>query len=110
MVHFESVLRENMKGFWVILVSLVVLTSARPDTILDFDGDNHHHTMQGQPGSAITGSYGWTSPEGINFLVRYIADDKGFRILESNAVPINADGIYADGQQGSLDSDEYSPQ
>ncbi|XP_064104288.1 uncharacterized protein LOC135214113 [Macrobrachium nipponense] len=95
-----------MQSFWVILVTLVVLTSARPDTILDFDGDDHHHTMQGQPGSAITGTYGWTSPEGINFLVRYIADEKGFRILESNAVPVNADGIFANGQQGSLDSDD----
>ncbi|XP_069984549.1 cuticle protein CP14.6-like [Penaeus vannamei] len=91
------------------LLMVVALTTARPDgdTILDFDGDNHHHTQQGSAGNVVTGTYGWTSPEGYNFLVKYIADENGYRVVESNAVPINADGIYADGKQGAFESDEY---
>ena len=51
-------------------------------------------------------SFRWESPEGREFIVRYIADEKGFRVLESNAVPVNADGLRADGAQGDLDGSE----
>lgn len=47
----------------------------------------------------------WTSPEGEQYFVKYIADDDGFRILESNAVPAVGD-VRADGNQGSFFSSE----
>ncbi|KAG7170520.1 Cuticular protein 47Eg-like 1 [Homarus americanus] len=90
----------------VAIVALVARVSGHPGPILDFEADDHHHEQEGDPGSAITGSYGWTSPEGVNFLVRYVADKNGYRVLESNAVPLNADGVYADGTQGSFTSYE----
>ena len=52
----------------------------------------------------------WTSPEGLELYVKYVADDKGYRVVESNAVPVTADGVAANGFQGDLsgeaDSDE----
>ena len=51
-------------------------------------------------------SFSWKSPEGEEFFVRYIADDDGFRIVESNAVPVSAGGVRADGSQGSFISIE----
>ena len=44
----------------------------------------------------------WKSPEGQEFFVKYVADDDGFRIVESNAVPVSAGGVRADGSQGSF--------
>ena len=38
-------------------------------------------------------------------MVRYIADERGFRVLDSNAVPATAAGVRADGAQGDLDGD-----
>ena len=38
-------------------------------------------------------------------MVKYIADELGYRVLESNAVPSNADGLRANGEQGDLDGD-----
>ena len=38
-------------------------------------------------------------------MVKYIADDKGYRVLESNAVPA-ANGLSATGEQADLEGDE----
>ncbi|XP_071534862.1 uncharacterized protein [Panulirus ornatus] len=96
-----------MRPFTVVLLAMlatVVPAAGHPRPLLDFDADDHYHEQEGQAGTAITGSYGWTSPEGYHFLVRYVADKDGYRVLESNAVPVNADGVYADGNHGSFTS------
>ena len=51
-------------------------------------------------------NFSWTSPEGEEFYVKYIADENGYRIVESNAVPVSADGVAADGNQGSFSGEE----
>ncbi|XP_047481386.1 uncharacterized protein LOC125033705 [Penaeus chinensis] len=94
-----------MKVMLLVLLGLAALAAARPDEILDFEGDDAEHDQEGEPGKAVTGEYKWESPEGIEFVVKYIADDKGFRVLESNAVP-SAGGVRADGEQADLEGDE----
>merc|ERR1711970_934953 len=105
----------NMKVQVIFLVSLVVvsLSMANPVPVLDFTVDSagseseeihHSHKQEGQTGTAVTGEYSWQSPEGTTFVVRYIADDKGFRVIESNAIP-TAHGLRANGEQGDLDGD-----
>ncbi|KAK8720898.1 hypothetical protein OTU49_013044 [Cherax quadricarinatus] len=86
----------------VALVALVALTAARPEGVLDFEGDSHQHSQKGEPGNKVEGSYSWTSPEGIEFYVKYVADEDGYRVLESNAVPVSSWGAKADGTQGSF--------
>ncbi|KAB7500470.1 hypothetical protein Anas_01276 [Armadillidium nasatum] len=50
----------------------------------------------------------WTSPEGNKYFVRYVADKLGFRIIDSNVVPVSNAGVKVDGNQGSfVDSDEH---
>ncbi|XP_042872962.1 cuticular protein 47Eg-like [Penaeus japonicus] len=68
---------------------------------LELDLDDIHHDLNIQ-GANAEGTYSWTSPEGVKYFVRYIADDDGYRIVESNAVPASADGTAADGHQGSF--------
>ncbi|XP_042219380.1 uncharacterized protein LOC121864420 [Homarus americanus] len=94
-----------MKVLLVIALGLVALAAARPDEILDFEGEDAEHEQEGEAGHSVTGEYKWESPEGIEFVVKYIADDKGYRVLESNAVP-SANGVSADGEQADLDGDE----
>lgn len=47
-------------------------------------------------------SCSWRSPEGQEYFVTYMADEDGFRIMDSNAVPESAAGVKADGTQGSF--------
>ncbi|XP_068214683.1 uncharacterized protein [Palaemon carinicauda] len=94
-----------MKLMLLITLGLVAVAVALPDEILDFEGDDAEHEQEGTPGKAVTGEYTWESPEGIEFVVKYIADEKGYRVVESNAVP-SAGGVRAGGEQADLDGDE----
>ncbi|XP_064101943.1 uncharacterized protein LOC135212460 [Macrobrachium nipponense] len=93
-------------SLFVLLGLVATVTLARPDSVLDLDLDDIHHEQNIDDDQVITGSYSWTSPEGVEFFVRYVADEDGYRVLESNAVPVSAFGVRANGQQGSFDSDE----
>ncbi|XP_071534850.1 uncharacterized protein [Panulirus ornatus] len=88
----------------LILLGLAVMVAARPD--IDLDLEDFHHEQDIAEDTSVTGSYRWTSPEGVEYYVKYVADEDGFRILESNAVPATADGVSADGSQGSFISIE----
>ncbi|XP_042872989.1 uncharacterized protein LOC122253765 [Penaeus japonicus] len=89
----------------LVLVGLAALAYARPD-VLDFEGDDHEHEQEGNPGSSVEGTYSWTSPEGQEFYVKYVADEDGYRVVESNALPLTHEGVAADGNQGSFDDEE----
>ncbi|XP_063883633.1 uncharacterized protein LOC135112771 [Scylla paramamosain] len=80
-----------------VVVVLVVHGEAK--VVMQYDTTDQHHFQHGKAGEHVTGVYGWTSPEGHHFLVRYIANLEGFRVIESNAVPVNAAGARADGRQ-----------
>ncbi|XP_027230126.1 uncharacterized protein [Penaeus vannamei] len=95
-----------MKLSILLLVVSLGLVLGRPSTVLDFEGDDHEHTQEGDPGKGVEGMFSWTSPEGEDFKVVYVADEDGYRVVESNAVPVNADGVAADGNQGSFTSEE----
>ncbi|XP_064102134.1 uncharacterized protein LOC135212533 [Macrobrachium nipponense] len=90
----------------IILTALAALTSAHPGTVLDIAEEDHAHKQEGETGHKVEGSYSWTSPEGTEFYVKYIADELGYRIVESNAVPISSGGVAADGNQGSFSGEE----
>ncbi|XP_066956422.1 cuticle protein CP575-like [Macrobrachium rosenbergii] len=86
-------------------LGLVALTAGRPDDVLDFEGDDAEHEQEGTPGRSVTGEYTWESPEGTEYVVKYVADEKGYRVVESNAVP-SAGGVLAGGEQADLEGDE----
>merc|ERR1711970_743807 len=88
----------------LLVLGMAALVAASP--IFEFSGEDANHEQDGSPGESVEGSYSWTSPEGTEFYVRYVADENGYRIVESNAVPINHDGVAADGNQGAFGSYE----
>jgi len=97
---------DTMELTAVILLGLASFTVARPD-MRNIAGVNiANDVQQGIPGQNIEGTYSWTSPEGAEFFVKWIADKNGYRVLDSNAIPIGLDGIAADGFQGAFDTDE----
>ncbi|XP_064102158.1 cuticle protein 16.8-like [Macrobrachium nipponense] len=75
-------------------------------TVFDFEGDDHFHKQEGEPGNKVEGYYSWTSPEGEEFYVKYVADEDGYRVVDSNAVPVSHAGVKADGNQGSFGGEE----
>ncbi|XP_042872964.1 uncharacterized protein LOC122253741 [Penaeus japonicus] len=87
----------------LVILAVAVLVTARPD-VLSFEGDEHQHQQEGDAGDHVEGSYSWTSPEGLEFYVKYVADEDGYRVMESNAVPVNHDGMAADGNQGAFEN------
>ncbi|XP_037781211.1 cuticular protein 47Eg-like [Penaeus monodon] len=90
--------------FALALLALVAVAAARPGSVLDLDFDDFH-IDQDITNRVMQGTYSWTSPEGDKFFIKYIADKNGYRIVESNAVPVT-NGVAADGNQGSFDSFE----
>ncbi|XP_071534851.1 uncharacterized protein [Panulirus ornatus] len=91
-----------MKCTVLVLLCLAALVAARPDSVIDIDLDDIHHDLDIADDTSVTGTYSWTSPEGVEYYIKYVADDDGYRVLESNAVPASADGMKADGAQGSF--------
>merc|ERR1711913_195482 len=67
------------------------LSAARPSDIIDFEvsaeNQEQEHEQEGVPGTAVEGEYSWIAPNGEEFVVRYIADHLGYRVVESNALP-----------------------
>merc|ERR1712055_742429 len=109
--EFEHHDNNNLDNMKVQMIFVVSLSMAKP--VIDFTVDSegpeseeihHSHKQEGLTGTAVTGEYSWESPEGITFVVRYIADTQGFRVIESNAVP-TAHGLRANGEQGDLYGD-----
>merc|ERR1712142_541097 len=80
-----------MKLAVVVLLGLFALSAARPSDIIDFEVDEGdlelEHEQEGIPGTAVEGEYSWTAPNGEEYVVKYIADHLGYRVLESNAIP-----------------------
>merc|ERR1712212_29397 len=98
----------NMKLTLLVLLGLAALAASRPDSVFDLDLDDMDHHQDIDDDDVVTGSYSWISPEGTEYFVSYIADDDGFRIVDSNAVPVSVGGVRADGHQGSfLSSEEF---
>ncbi|KAK3881734.1 hypothetical protein Pcinc_013848 [Petrolisthes cinctipes] len=94
-----------MKIAVVLLLGLVALVAARPESVLDMDLEDIHQDLDIDEDNVFHGEYRWTSPEGNEYFVKYVADEDGYRVLESNAVPITDGGVAANGAQGSFSSD-----
>merc|ERR1712142_1179614 len=81
----------NMKTLCLIFLGLFALAASRPSDIIDFEVDTenqeHEHEQEGVAGTAVEGEYSWTGPSGEEFVVKYIVDHLGFRIVDSNALP-----------------------
>ncbi|XP_076028428.1 uncharacterized protein LOC143017524 [Oratosquilla oratoria] len=81
---------------------LVALVACRPDGVLDLDLEDQHQEFDGDFVGSVTGSYSFTDPDGNKHFVRWVADEDGYRVIESNAVPATLDGVQANGEQGSF--------
>jgi len=101
-----------------ILACLLVVAAARPQgTVLSIDQENHKHTQNGEAGTAVTGSYQVIGVDGSVHEVKYIADDKGFRVLGEGAVaapapapaPALAEEYLPPSEEYLPPSEEYLP-
>merc|ERR1712106_928609 len=89
-----------------LFLGMVAIVAAAPYEVFNFVGENSEQVQVGEPGVRVEGSYSYVTPEGNMIYVRYIADELGYRIVESNALPVGLDGIAADGNQGAFGSYE----
>merc|ERR1712215_277256 len=103
--HFTYIRIRIMKFTVVLIYSLMAMISAETMVDVDLEEMSIHQELSDDKGT-YTGEYTFTSPEGEQYYVKYIADEDGFRVLESNAIPVSANNIAADGNQGSFISEE----
>ncbi|XP_076028427.1 uncharacterized protein LOC143017523 [Oratosquilla oratoria] len=85
-----------------VFVCFAALVACRPDGVLDLDLEDQHVEFDGDFVGSITGSYSFTDPDGNTHFVKWVADEDGYRVIESNAVPATLDGVQANGAQGSF--------
>merc|ERR1719427_1692257 len=94
----------------LILLGLVALSAARPSDIIDFEVDagnqEQEHEQEGVAGKAVEGEYSWTAPNGEEFVVKYIADHLGYRIVDSNALPEAPEADLAQPRAAEVDDEE----
>ncbi|XP_064104239.1 larval cuticle protein 16/17-like [Macrobrachium nipponense] len=77
-----------MKVLLIVSLGLVALVAARPSNdIIDFETDHMEHEQEGQPGRAVEGEYSWVAPDGNEYVVKYVADHLGYRVVEDNVLP-----------------------
>ncbi|XP_068214650.1 larval cuticle protein 16/17-like [Palaemon carinicauda] len=77
-----------MKVLMIVCLGMVALVSARPsDDIIDFETDHMEHEQEGQAGRAVEGEYSWVAPDGNEYVVKYVADHLGYRVVEDNVLP-----------------------
>merc|ERR1712142_948255 len=91
-----------MKVAVVVLVLTVLCAAVVLGDVFSYEGDDHQHSQDGDAGDSVHGEYSWTSPEGEEFHVKYVADEKGYRAY-SDAIPEDHDGVAANGEQADLD-------
>ncbi|XP_076028414.1 uncharacterized protein LOC143017509 [Oratosquilla oratoria] len=90
----------------LVLLGMAALVACRPDGFLDISLEDIHHEAAGAGGQTVTGSYSWISPDGTEYFVKYVADKFGYRVVESNAIPVSGTGVRANGRQVLFDSPE----
>ncbi|XP_076028403.1 uncharacterized protein LOC143017499 [Oratosquilla oratoria] len=88
----------------LVLLGMAALVACRPDGFLDISLEDIHHEAAGAAGQTVTGSYSWISPDGTEYFVKYVADKFGYRVVESNAIPVTGTGVRANGRQVLFDS------
>ncbi|XP_076028418.1 uncharacterized protein LOC143017514 [Oratosquilla oratoria] len=94
-----------MYFFFLLVLGMAAFVACRPNEILHISLDDQAHDAEGDS-DEWEGVYSWKSPEGLEFYIKYVADEHGYRVVESNAVPVSGTGVRANGQQVSFDSYE----
>merc|ERR1712127_1041988 len=54
---------------------------APSDVVVGYDHGDHQHTQKGTPGNAVTGSYSFIAADGVEHIITYIADERGYRVV-----------------------------
>ena len=88
MYSVESVDPISFPSQCLVVLGLAALAAARPsDDIIDIEQDHMEHEQEGVAGTAVEGEYSWVAPDGNEYVVKYVADHLGYRVVEDTAVP-----------------------
>jgi len=64
--------------FFVVALSAALAS----DVVLDIDLDKQDQIQIGEPGRAVAGSYSFIDSDDKDHTVKYIADEKGYRVVD----------------------------
>merc|ERR1712127_908869 len=78
---FDVALQKKMKIAVVLACFLAVAAAAPSDVVVGYDHGDHQHTQKGTPGNAVTGSYSFIAADGVEHIITYIADERGYRVV-----------------------------
>merc|ERR1739838_564521 len=95
----------NMNSKLMMLL-LVGVACASAMTVENVQEKFSHVQEIDDDGDSITGTYKWEDPLGNTHFVTYVADEDGYRVVDSDVVPATVAGVRADGNQGASNSGE----
>merc|ERR1711908_132097 len=93
----------NSKLMMLLLVGVACVSAMTVENVQE----KFSHVQEiDDDGDSITGTYKWEDPLGNTHFVTYVADEDGYRVVDSDVIPATVDGVRADGNQGATNSGE----
>jgi len=83
--QFSLPLRGNMNPT-VLLALFLAVAAAAPGNVIQVDLNDQNHSQSGDAGNSVTGQYSFTDGDGVTHTIKYIADDKGYRVIGRSSV------------------------
>merc|ERR1712220_30805 len=93
----------NSKLMMLLLVGVACVSAMTVENVQE--KFSHVQEIDDDDG-AVEGTYKWEDDLGNTHFVTYVADEDGYRVVDSDVVPATVDGVRADGNQGSFVSAE----
>merc|ERR1712220_40045 len=93
----------NSKLMMLLLVGVACVSAMTVENVQE----KFSHVQEiDDDGTKIEGTYKWEDDLGNTHFVTYVADEDGYRVVDSDVIPATVDGVLADGNQGSFVSAE----
>jgi len=70
----------------VLLALFLAVAAAAPGNVIQVDLNDQNHSQSGDAGNSVSGQYSFTDGDGVTHTIRYIADDKGYRVIGRDSV------------------------
>jgi len=93
----------NSKLMMLLLVGVACVSAMTVENVQE--KFSHVQEIDDDDGK-VEGTYKWEDDVGNTHFVSYVADEDGYRVVDSDVVPATGAGVRADGNQGASNSGE----
>jgi len=95
----------NSKLMMLLLVGVACVSAMTVENVQE--KFSHVQEIDDDDGT-VEGTYKWEDDLGNTHFVTYVADEDGYRVVDSDVVPATVDGVRADGNQVSISMNSHA--